>query len=338
MVELGLRHSGQFWVFFPEQFFGRTDMRVGLFIFLKYFDDLLEVLVFFVDLLETLHIADDGRVGELLLQVVKAVYERFEFMYHARDVLIKRAFRGTKIRILRYITGMSLLLHIESATAACSVALSQGGRILAVRDAEKPNSHGETMTRLIEACFQEVGAEMADLSAVALSAGPGSYTALRVGAATAKGICYALGKPLVRVDTLKAIAWAMREGLDETGLLFFPMIDARRMEVYTAIYNSWLEELAHAQAMVVESGSFDAWMEEGLSLVFAGDGAQKCEPILSGTGKRFMDVSMSAKNMIALGQAAFEAGRFEDAAYFSPLYLKPPNITQSAKKWWAEPG
>jgi tRNA threonylcarbamoyladenosine biosynthesis protein TsaB len=233
---------------------------------------------------------------------------------------------------------MSLILHIESATAVCSVALSEGGRILVVRDSERPNSHGETMTRLIEACFQETGAGMGDLCAVALSAGPGSYTALRVGAATAKGICYALGKPLVRVDTLKAIAWAMREELDEPGLIFCPMIDARRMEVYTAIYDGQLEEMAPAQAMVVEPASFDAWMEEGKRLVFAGDGAQKCEPILSGTGKRFMDVSMSARNMVALAQAAFEAGRFEDTAYFSPFYLKPPNITQAVKKWWAEPG
>lgn len=255
-----------------------------------------------------------------------------------RDILRKWAPCPAKIRILHYITGMSLLLHIESATGVCSVALSEGGRILSLQDAGRPNAHGEKMTRLIEACMREARVELENIDAVSISAGPGSYTALRVGAATAKAICYALGKPLIRIDTLKAIAWAMRERVNERDLVYCPMIDARRMEVYAAIYDSGLSELAPAEAVIVEADTFQEWIRQGRQLVFAGDGALKCQPILSGDGKRFIEVYMSASHLAALAEEAFKAGNFEDASRFSPTYLKPPNITQPAKKWWKESG
>lgn len=190
------------------------------------------------------------------------------------------------------------------------------------------------MTRLIERCFSEAGLGMEELDAVSVSAGPGSYTALRVGAATAKGICYALGKPLIKVETLKALAWGMREAVEDLDALYCPMIDARRMEVYTAIFDRNLETALPVQSMVVEENSFDEWFAKGKLIVFGGDGSEKCAPILRSHAGRFIEVPISARFMIALAQAAWEAGVFEDVAYFSPLYLKPPNITQPKQNWF----
>lgn len=229
---------------------------------------------------------------------------------------------------------MSRILHIESATAVCSVALSEGGLLKSLQEAEEMNVHGERMTMLIGRCMQEASLDLADLDAVAVSAGPGSYTALRVGAATAKGICYALGKPLIRVETLQALAWGMVEALEGKDALYCPMIDARRMEVYTAIFNRELEVQLPVQAMIIEEGALKEWIAEGRELVFSGDGSAKCEPVLGGPHTRFVEVPVSARNMIQLAQAAWDAGKFEDVAYFSPTYLKPPNITQSKQKWW----
>lgn len=229
---------------------------------------------------------------------------------------------------------MSRILHIESATAVCSVALSEGGRLLNLQAAEGLNAHGEKMTRLIERCLSEAGMEMEGLDAVSVSAGPGSYTALRVGAATAKGICYALGKPLIKVETLKALAWGMSEAMGGADALYCPMIDARRMEVYTSVFDGRLEALLPVQSMIVEEGSFDEWFGKGKLLIFAGDGSKKCEPVIRNPAVRFIEVPISARQMVALAQAAWEAGAFEDVAYFSPLYLKPPNITQPKQIWF----
>jgi len=227
---------------------------------------------------------------------------------------------------------MSRILNIESATAVCSVALSEGGRLVSLNDADELNAHGEKMTRLIERCLKEAGWTLGGLDAVALSAGPGSYTALRVGAATAKGICFSLGKPLIKVETLQAMAGGMVAAYGDPEALYCPMIDARRMEVYTAAFNSDLETAMPVQAMIVEQGAFREW--EGRTLVFAGDGAAKCREILDRPGMHFLEMAVSARDMIPLALSAFEAGRFEDVAYFSPTYLKPPNITQSRQILW----
>jgi tRNA threonylcarbamoyladenosine biosynthesis protein TsaB len=203
-----------------------------------------------------------------------------------------------------------------------------------LREADAPNVHSEKMTRLIEQCLADGGLELGDLDAVAVSAGPGSYTALRVGAATAKAICYALNKPLIGVETLRSLAWGMAEAFGDSDALYCPMIDARRMEVYTAIYDGALNERMPVQAMVIEEGAFKEWMAPGAVLVFAGDGAPKCEDVLSGPNSRFISVPVSARNMVALAHEAYDAGRFEDVAYFAPAYLKPPNITQPKQQWW----
>lgn len=229
---------------------------------------------------------------------------------------------------------MSRILHIESATAVCSVALSEGGSLAALLVAEELNAHGARMTRLIEQCMSEAGIALEDLDAVAVSAGPGSYTALRVGAATAKGICYALGKPLIKVETLKALAWGMSEAAGGPDALYCPMIDARRMEVYASVFGPDLEALLPVQSMIIGESSFDDWFALGKPLIFAGDGAAKCEPIIRNPAARFMEVRLTAHHMIALAQAAWEEKSFEDVAYYAPLYLKPPNITQPRQAWF----
>ncbi|MBK8489963.1 MAG: tRNA (adenosine(37)-N6)-threonylcarbamoyltransferase complex dimerization subunit type 1 TsaB [Saprospirales bacterium] len=233
---------------------------------------------------------------------------------------------------------MSRILLIESATAVCSVALSEGGQLLSLQEVSTPNEHGKVMTRLIERCMAESGTSLHTLDAVALSAGPGSYTALRVGAATAKGICFALGKPLIKVDTLQSLAWGMAAEVGDVHAWYCPMIDARRMEVYTAIYNAELEIQAPVQALIVEPDSFDPWINAERQLIFSGDGAAKCTSILSKPGTRFIDIKIGASFMVALAETAFGKGQFEDVAYFSPTYLKPPNITTSKKKWWGDQG
>lgn len=130
------------------------------------------------------------------------------------------------------------------------------------------------------------------------------------------------------------MAWGMREAMEGMEALYCPMIDARRMEVYTAVFSRDLEMLLPVQSMVVEEGSFDEWFGKGKPLVFGGDGSGKCEAILRNPAGRFIEVPISARYMVELALAAWEAGRFEDVAYFSPLYLKPPNITQSRQNWF----
>ena len=243
-----------------------------------------------------------------------------------------------KIRILWYFADMSRILLIESATAVCSVALSEEGQLRSLQEVSTSNVHGEVMTRLIERCMAESGTSLDALDAVAVSAGPGSYTALRVGTSTAKGICFALGKPLIKVETLQCLAWGMAAAAGDLNAWYCPMIDARRMEVYTAIYNAGLEIQLPVQAMIVEPDSFDSWINMERKLIFAGDGAGKCTSILSKPGTRFIDIKIDASYMMALAETAFEKRQFEDVAYFSPTYLKPPNITTPKKKWWGGQG
>ena len=219
-----------------------------------------------------------------------------------------------------------LILNIESATDICSVCLSKGEELLCIRESEKAYSHASVITLLIEACFAETGLSLNQLDAVALSKGPGSYTSLRVGASTAKGICYALNKPLIAIDTLKAIAMATfrKEGLEA---LYAPMIDARRMEVYTAIYDSTMNVMEDLQAMIIDEFSFASYLSLGKSIVLSGNGAPKCSNVLNSGEIIYSDVVCSASHLIPFSLSAFDKEDFSDIAYFSPTYFKSPNIT-----------
>jgi len=226
---------------------------------------------------------------------------------------------------------MPLLLLIETSTDICSVCLSNGETILDARSAVEQYTHAKAITLLIEACMKAGNRSLTDLDAVAISSGPGSYTALRVGTSTAKGICYALNKPLIAISTLQMLAdAAIQQAADQQGL-YCPMIDARRMEVYTAVYDSELKEVEPTQALILDEQSFQQQFETGNKCYFVGDGSAKFEAILTNPLAVFPKITNSATLLNRLALKAYEQKQFSDLAYFSPNYFKSPNITKSKK-------
>ena len=226
-----------------------------------------------------------------------------------------------------------LLLHLETATEVCSVCISRGTEELARQTLTEAYQHAARLTLLIEAATREAGVELSQLDAVALSQGPGSYTSLRVGTSTGKGICYALDKPLIAIDTLQAMALASRRAEDPAGMQYAPMIDARRMEVYTARFDGAGQRLRPTEAKIIDEQSYAEQWADGQALVFSGNGAAKCQSVLTNPLAHFRSVDQSAHHLIPLAVAAFSEGRFADLAYFSPEYFKSPNITQPKNIW-----
>jgi tRNA threonylcarbamoyladenosine biosynthesis protein TsaB len=235
---------------------------------------------------------------------------------------------------------MSRLLLIETASEVCSAAIAVDGRVVSIQEDLQCASHTAVLTLQIEACCRMAGISLKALDAVGVSLGPGAYTALRVGASVAKGICYALDKPLIAVSTLEALAWASRqETADEEGTHYFvPMLDARRNEVWLAVYDQHLQEIAPAQALITENNMFEIWLETLFntsnfnSVVLSGNGAFK-QKIGSNTDKMVFSniVKCSAAHLLALVGHKFEYQQYEAIAYFEPFYMKPPNITTSNK-------
>lgn len=220
-----------------------------------------------------------------------------------------------------------LLLNIETSTDTCSVCLSEGEQVLSLQASKQAYEHSKVLTTLITRCCSEAGAKLEEIDAVALSTGPGSYTSLRVGSSTAKGICYALDKPLIGVSTLRALALAMKKETDIPGAYYCPMIDARRMEVYCAIFDENNFPVTEPAAIVVEKTSFVEFFASEKTLIFSGNGAEKCRDVLPSALAVFHPLNCSAAHLPPLALAAFEAGLLTDMAYFTPDYLKPPNIT-----------
>ena len=221
---------------------------------------------------------------------------------------------------------MTKILCIETATDICSVSLSHDGKTIALAETAKGFSHASTLTILIQNCLDEVNLTLNELDAVALSQGPGSYTGLRIGVSVAKGICYALDKPMIAIDTLEALAWACAEE-EKQDVRYCPMIDARRMEVYTAMYNLKGEEEQSVNALIVEENAFENIFLKEETIIFCGNGAEKCQPILTSPFAKFSPIICSAKHLSFLAKKYFDEGKFCDVAYFSPLYYKSPNIT-----------
>jgi tRNA threonylcarbamoyladenosine biosynthesis protein TsaB len=200
--------------------------------------------------------------------------------------------------------------------------------VLSAEESSGRNTHSSVIVSLIETVLSNAGKQLKDIDAVAAGAGPGSYTGLRIGVATAKGLCYSLDKPLIAVSTLQSMSIGMQRGfshLPDFGkpVLFGPMIDARRMEVYCAIYDAGGTELFQPAAEIITENSFRELREKNL-LVLAGDGAMKCKPLLEGTGNIafLVDFNASAAFMAVLAEDRFIAHKFEDLAYFEPFYLK----------------
>lgn len=224
---------------------------------------------------------------------------------------------------------MALILNIESTTDICSIALFDGTTLLAEASAQS-NQHAEKMTVLIEACMAQAGRSFQELRAVAVSNGPGSYTSLRIGTSVAKGLCYALNIPMIAVDTLEALAIAAFEAEPKAQAHYYPMIDARRMEVYTAAFqaqDTHLERIGQTQALIIEPTTFDAVLATGASIVLAGNGALKCQEVLNKPQISYLALPCSARYLGHLSQQAFAQQQFVDLAYHTPLYLKMPNIT-----------
>lgn len=214
-------------------------------------------------------------------------------------------------------------LLIETATQVCSVVLASEGRILARRDSDVPNAHSTRLSVFIQEVLDENRLTPRDLGAVCVSAGPGSYTGLRIGVSSAKGICYALGIPLVSVPTLLSMAALYYRQHPEYKGLVCPMIDARRMECYTMMVAPGLDVLRPTAADVITEGIFDEYLNRG-EVTFIGDGAAKTRPLLGNHPNARFDDSfrLSAEGMIDLAARRLADGKTEDVAYFEPFYLK----------------
>jgi tRNA threonylcarbamoyladenosine biosynthesis protein TsaB len=251
---------------------------------------------------------------------------------------------------------MGLILCIETATEVCSVALSLDEKILGIKESVARNVHSAMLTVFIDEITKESGTNFSDLDAIAVSMGPGSYTGLRIGIAAAKGLCYALDKPLIAVPTLQAMAKGMSDkllmtsdksgddipdpgsriygqpppGLPQPGEessriphLLCPMIDARRMEVYCAVYDQSFAEVNATKAEIVDGSSFSELLAKQ-SIVFAGDGADKCKATLGHhENALFLDgFQASARYMTGIAEMKLSKQLFENLAYFEPFYLK----------------
>lgn len=214
---------------------------------------------------------------------------------------------------------MALILNIETATRNCSVALSKAGAITSLKEiAGEGYSHAEKLHVFIENVVQEAGYTFKDLNAVAVSMGPGSYTGLRIGVSAAKGLCYALGLPLIAIDTLEVIARNISVG---NGELIIPMIDARRMEVYNAVFTADYNKIRETKAEIITEESFSEF-ESKLHLV--GDGAAKCAEILNSDKFVYHNEVLfpSAAQMCAMSFNKYKISDTVDVAYFEPFYLK----------------
>jgi len=223
---------------------------------------------------------------------------------------------------------MPLILHIETATNVCSVALAGDGQLLSLRESTIRNSHAAVITRLIDEVMQSSNRELNALDAIAVSKGPGSYTGLRIGVATAKGLCYALDKPLIAIPTLQAMAFGIQKSKvknqkSKFEVLFCPMIDARRMEVYYALYDINGKEMRDTRAEIIHEDSFSDLLADH-TILFGGDGSRKCREVLKSKENAVFidDFEASAQFMISLAKEKFERQEFEDLAYFEPFYLK----------------
>ena len=219
---------------------------------------------------------------------------------------------------------MSILLHIDTSTKLCSVAIAKDGVLLSLKEEyDEQYSHAEKLNVFIEAAVAEAAISLADISAVAVSKGPGSYTGLRIGVSTAKGLCFGLNIPLIAVDTLQALSYGAQSKHPELAAdaLLCPMLDARRMEVYSQIFNTQGQEIRSIEAQIIDAQSFTTLTQ---NLYLFGDGAQKCLETLSAQSNiHFLaDIQTSALWMIAIAQQKFKAKHFEDVAYFEPFYLK----------------
>ena len=213
---------------------------------------------------------------------------------------------------------MSWLLHIDTAVQLGSICLSEENQAIGIKINATQNDHASWLQPAIKELLQEHDVQINDLAAICVSAGPGSYTGLRVSMATAKGLCYALQRPLITISTLKMMATAAS---DLTADFFCPMIDARRMEVFTAVYDRNLNEHIRPHNLILTEADFSEFFEKG-KLVFFGNGSEKFKTLLSHPNVSFEKVETTAKQMVALAYHKYIKNDFADLAYSEPFYGK----------------
>lgn len=233
---------------------------------------------------------------------------------------------------------MALILCIETGTDICSVGIARDGELISLRESDEGRDHARQVGVFVDELLDEMGLQPEDLDAVAVGKGPGSYTGLRIGVSFAKGLCYGIQKPLIAIGSLNALTEVAREDY-EAGILdvegwddavLCPMVDARRMEVYTQRFDAEGKALSEVSAEIIDGESFAAERVSERPFVIFGNGAKKCEEVLSGA--QWVAVAPSARGLVRLAEEAFEAGQFEDIAYFEPFYLKDFVVTTSKKR------
>jgi tRNA threonylcarbamoyladenosine biosynthesis protein TsaB len=217
---------------------------------------------------------------------------------------------------------MALILSIETSTPVCSAALSRNGELIDVRESFDEKSHATSLTIFIQELFDQNGFKPSDIDAVAVSEGPGSYTGLRIGVSVAKGLCFGLNKPLIAIDTLKAMALMASDKIENKPKYYCSMIDARRMEVYTALFDANFQKTEETRALIIDSDPFPEMLSQH-TVAFFGNGSDKCRTIIDSSNAIFIgNIYPSAKYMGVLAFEAFQKAEFRDVAYFEPFYLK----------------
>ena len=227
---------------------------------------------------------------------------------------------------------MALILGIETATEVCSVALSKNGKCLAEHNNFEGNSHAAQLHVMVDKLLQEAGFTLNDLQAIAVSKGPGSYTGLRVGVSAAKGYAFALQIPLIAVSSLDGLSEQAAKQITEPKALLVPMIDARRMEVYTCVSEMNGKEINPVSAQIINEASFLNLLGSN-QMYFFGNGSEKCQAIINHENAVFMpNIVCRAKGLMPLAEIAFQNNAFENTAYFEPFYLKDFVSTNPKKK------
>jgi tRNA threonylcarbamoyladenosine biosynthesis protein TsaB len=218
---------------------------------------------------------------------------------------------------------MAVILNIDTATEHASVCLSKDGELLALESNAHQKDHASFIQPAIKKIFSTSHYPLSSVDAIAVSNGPGSYTGLRVGLSTAKGLSYALSKPLILINTLEIIATAAIQHVKEISSehLFCPMIDARRMEVFTAIYDNQLKEIIAPTAMILDEHSFSELLQQH-AIVFNGSGAGKFEEIVTNNNAKFLQVKYDASHMQTIAEKMYLLKSFADKAYSEPFYIK----------------
>ncbi len=225
------------------------------------------------------------------------------------------------------------ILHIETSTTICSVALSNNSKLLYSKYDDNGMNHAEKLSPFIDEALKVAKEKELKLDAISVSSGPGSYTGLRIGVSTAKGLCYGFGIPFISVDTLEILAIQVNKNNEiENNSLLCPMLDARRMEVYTKMMRKDFQTIQKTTPKIIDETSFSDVLKEN-KVYFFGNGANKCQEVIKSENAIFIDdISPLAENMIPLAEEKFRNKEFEDVAYFEPSYLKEFQATTPKKR------